>query len=76
MTRQGEYPNMTQVEKATKFQLGRWMRFLPSPGAWAVGKDHFEQTMAGEKIILDRIAERFEEMGGMSPGLSKEIGWQ
>lgn len=75
MVTEGQYPTMEQAEKASRFQLGRWSRFLPSPGQGAIDTDHFEESMAGEKIVMDRILERFGEGGGWSPGLSKEIGW-
>ena len=57
-----DFPTMEQVEKATHEQLARWYRFLPSG-------DTKEQQK-----IQDRIAERFKELGGMNPALSKKIG--
>jgi hypothetical protein len=54
---------MEQVEKATHEQLAPWYRFLPSG-------DTKEQQK-----IQDRIAERFKELGGMNPALSKKIGF-
>ena len=50
---------MEQVEKANHEQLARWYRFLPSG-------DTKEQPK-----IMDRIAERFKRLGGMTPGLEK-----
>ena len=58
-----DFPTMEQVEKATREQLARWYRFLPSG-------DTKEQQK-----IQDRIAERFKELGGMTPELSKKIGF-
>jgi hypothetical protein len=58
-----DFPTMEQVEKATHEQLARWYRFLPSG-------DTKEQQK-----IQDRIAERFKELGGMNPALSKKIGF-
>jgi hypothetical protein len=53
---------MEQVEKADHEQLGRWYRFLPS------GDSKEEQK------VMDRIAKRFQEKGGMTSALSKKIG--
>jgi hypothetical protein len=58
-----DIPTLDQVESATREQLARWYRFLPSGG-----------TPAQQKA-LDRIVERFEELGGMTPQLSKKIGF-
>ena len=54
---------MTQVETASREQLAKWYRFLPS------GDTQDQQK------IQDRIAERFNQMGGMNPALSKKIGF-
>jgi hypothetical protein len=63
-----KYPLKTNdqdpVEKADKFQLARWMRFLPSP------------SNRTEEGILNRIEARFKSMGGWEPGLSQVIGWK
>ncbi len=56
-----EFPTMEQVEKASHEDLARWYRFLlPS------GKE--------QQAILDKIAERFKKLGGMTPEISKRIG--
>jgi hypothetical protein len=57
-----DFPTMAQVEAADREQLGRWYRFLPS------GETREQQK------IMDRIAERFKKLGGMTPELSKKIG--
>ena len=54
-----DFPTMEQVEKASHEQLAYWYRFLPSG-------DTPEQ-----KKIMDRMAERFKKLGGMTPELSK-----
>jgi hypothetical protein len=58
-----DFPTMTQVETASRQQLAKWYRFLPSG-----------DTQEQQKI-QDRIAERFKDLGGMSPELSKKIGF-
>ena len=54
---------MEQVEKASHKQLAYWYRFLPAG-------DTPEQ-----KKIMERITERFKKSGGMTPELSKRIGY-
>jgi hypothetical protein len=58
-----DFPTMEQVEKADREQLAHWYRFLPSG-------DTSEQ-----RKIQPRLAERFQKMGGMTPDLSKKIGF-
>ena len=58
-----DFPTMEQVEKADREQLAHWYRFLPSG-------DTSEQ-----RKIQPRLAERFQKMGGMTPELSKKIGF-
>lgn len=72
-----EYPTYEEVEQANKVQLGRWLRFLPSPGQCAIGgdRDHFNRILEQEVAILDHITERFAQMGGWGPSTSKTIGW-
>jgi hypothetical protein len=56
-----EFPTMDQIEKATLEDLARWYRFL-----LPTGKE--------QQAILDKIADRFKKLGGMTPELSKRIG--
>jgi hypothetical protein len=72
------YPStMGEVENANRHQLGRWYRFLPSPGLSAIGKGMEEYKIIAdeEKAKLTLIIERFEFLGGWDNKLSKEIGW-
>ena len=72
------YPSPAEVERADRLQLGRWYRFLSSPGLSAIGIVEHEQYVVLadlEKVILNRIIERFISMGGWDYTLSKEIGW-
>src|SRR5256884_5781424 len=55
-----DFPTMEQVEKANHEQLARWYRFLPSG-------DTKEQQK-----IMDKIAERFKRLGGMTPALDRK----
>ena len=58
-----DFPTMEQVEKASREQLAKWYRFLPSG-----------ETREQQKVV-DRIAERFKKMGGMTQELSNKIGF-
>jgi len=72
------YPTIQEVEKADRLQLARWYRFLPSPGSGATGATRivFDQAFQSEKKVMDRIMERFRDVGEMSKGISKQIGWE
>lgn len=73
-----KYPTMEQVEKATKVELARWYRFLKSPGwdATNLQKEAFEKSLEDQARIVNRIVERFSDLGGFTPALSKQIGWE
>ena len=76
-----KYPTLEEVETADVVQLAEWHRFLKSPGMSAAEMNPapmrivFEQTLQRECMIMDRITERFTAMGGMTPLISKNIGW-
>lgn len=70
-----DYPTADEVENADRVQLARWSRYLSSPGSAAIGTPEFNERLEEESNILNRILERFDEQGGMTPELSKEIGW-
>lgn len=57
------YPTIEQVNAADRYQICKWHRHLRSAGNEA------------ELEISNRIYERFNELGGFTPGLSKAIGW-
>ena len=67
------YPTKVEIEEATHMQLARWYRFLPSPGVSEVGTSRFQEVLDVEVGLMDRIHERFKEMGGMTPAISKAI---
>jgi len=52
-----------------------WYRFLPSPATGFIGKPNFNEMLQKQKEILDRIIERFGNLGGMTPEISKSIGF-
>jgi hypothetical protein len=58
-----DFPTMIEVEQASREELAKWYRFLPSG-------DTEEQQR-----VQDRIAARFKDLGGMTPELSKRIGF-
>jgi len=58
-----DFPTNEQVEKASYEQLARWYRFLPSGNT------------PEQKKIMDKIAKRFKASGGMTPEISKRIGF-
>jgi hypothetical protein len=72
------YPTSDEVDHADHLQLARWFRFLPPPGACGVGGSRalFYKVFEREKPIMDRIVARLKEMGGMTPKISKAIGWE
>jgi hypothetical protein len=57
------YPSLEQVQDASHEQLARWYRHLQSP-----------QDEAQVKV-MERIVERFQQLGGFTPELSKRVGW-
>ena len=69
------YPTIDEVNKSDRRQICAWYRYLPSPGSSAIGQPHFQMTLEREVVIMDRIVERFHELGGMTPAISKAIGW-
>lgn len=70
------YPTLAEVESADREQLARWYRFLDSPGTGAIGTKNFDSSLDEQRLILDRIIERFKQMGMFTPELSKTIGWE
>ena len=69
------YPTLAEVEDASHVQLARWHRRLPSPGQLAIGTAAFADLIVEQSAIIRRIMERLGALGGMTPEISKEIGW-
>jgi hypothetical protein len=61
MADQQDFPTMQQVERARKEDLARWYRFLLG-------------TTDDQRKVLRRVSQRLEQLGGMTPELSKKIG--
>ncbi len=57
------YPTLEQVEAADRYQLCKWHRFLGSP------------QNEEELKVSKRNFERWKEVGGFTPEISKSIGW-
>lgn len=57
------FPSLADVERATRYQLCEWHRFLPSADT--------EKTIQ----VQARIYDRWRELGGFTPEISKAIGW-
>ena len=55
------FPTIDEVDRADREQLATWYWFLP------------RSKLPSEQQIIDRIADRFLNMGGMTPGLYKKI---
>ena len=70
-----QYPTTEVIEVADRLQLARWSRFLPSPGVNWIGGKHFNDQLEKEAKKMDRILERFNELGGWSSEISKNLGW-
>lgn len=58
------YPTLEEVENADRLQICRWYRFLPSA------------TTPEESEVIVRVCERFRQLGGMTPQISKQLGWK
>lgn len=69
------YPTLEQVEAADRYDLGKWYRYLPSPGANSINKPRatFQEIMEKEVVIMNRIVARFKAMGFFTPELSKSL---
>lgn len=58
------FPTIEEVKAANHEQICRWYRFLPS----TLDKDDAE--------VMDEMHNRYEALGGMTPEISKKIGWE
>jgi hypothetical protein len=58
------YPSLEEVHAASQEQLLRWYRFLPSP------------SQSFETLVLSEITARLSLLGGITPELSKRVGWR
>jgi hypothetical protein len=58
------FPTMQEVEDASHAQLALWYRFLPR-----------EKMTPDQEKIVARLKARFLLLGGMTPEMSRKIGW-
>ena len=56
------FPTMTEVDKADAEQLARWYRFLLPANA-------------EQETVLQKISAALKAKGGMTPALSRKIGY-
>ncbi len=70
------YPTKEQIEAAGRLQICEWYRSLPSPGSTAIdsGREAFDKAIAVEAPLMDLIAIRYRDLGGMTPAISKQLG--
>ena len=59
-----DYPTVSEVAAASHLEVCRWWRFLRSP-------ENDDQV-----AVMNAIAERFKAGGGMTPAISKRLGWE
>lgn len=57
-----QFPTMEQVNKASLEELARWYRFLLPADA-------------EQEKILETISAKIKKAGGMTPALSRKIGY-
>lgn len=74
------YPTIDQINAADRYQICSWWRFLPSPGSRVLARkkytqEEFDTALNAEAKIMDRLSERFKEVGGFTPEISKSLGW-
>ena len=71
-----KYPTENEVQSASHIQLAKWWRFLSSPGVSAFDSANFEEVLEAEVDIMNSIGDRLETLGGITPEISKQIGWK
>lgn len=59
-----KYPTLKEVNQASHLQICKWYRNLPL------------SSNKEEEVIIDEICNRFDELGGFTPEISKQIGWK
>ena len=71
-----KYPSVKEVRQASHTQLAMWHRFLPSPGECAIDTPEFENVLEQQACVADMIIARLSILGGITPEISKSIGWE
>lgn len=69
---ENNYPKtIEEIKSADRETICRWWRFLPLNWASEVTNEDFEKAME----LNNALSNRFDEVGGFTPSLSKKIGW-
>jgi len=55
-----------KIDAMSQFQMARLFRFVPS------GHPYFDNAIP----LNDYFNKKFEERGGMTPEISKQLGWE
>lgn len=65
MTEKGIQEHKDTIDKLSREEMARLWRFAPSGHVYFIS----------DTEVHDHFAERFKELGGFSPSISKKIGW-
>jgi hypothetical protein len=57
------YPTIEEVKEADRFNICKWYRHLPSASNEA------------DREIMNLVIDRYMEVGGFTPEISKAVGW-
>lgn len=73
-----DYPTIEQVKQAELYTICYWYRFLPYPAKSADGKnrEEFNRILAEEVDVMNLVCRRYKELGGITPEISKQLGWK
>jgi len=59
-----DFPTKKEVSKASHAELAAWHRFLPPP------------FLPEHEEVLNQVEKRLTGLGGITPAISKQIGWR
>lgn len=57
--------HLDDIDELTQFEMARMLRFMPS------GHIYFDTRLP----FFNHFKERFDSLGGMTPRISKKLGW-
>ena len=66
MTRKEIAEHKSKIDKLSQYEMAKLWRFA------RIGHPYFDGR---NRDLTDYFAKRFKELGGMTPELSKQIGW-